>query len=497
MREFRLFDIVQDEHEWENARLPRKDEPNSSQHGLLATAWDIWRAGRGGEQALAARRKHRLATLIAFARERSPFYRDHYSSLPMGIRELQELPPVSKSELMDKFDDWVTDPSVTKNDVEAFITDTDLVGNYYLDQYGLWTTSGTTGEPGIFVHDGDALNVYAALGLLRGINAWMTMGNLWTFLREGIRAAIVIAGGGHWASDAVKELVRGLHPWLSDRLQTYSVLTPLPQMVNVLNEYQPSILLGYPTALALLAHQQVIGELEISPILVATAAEWLTPGARSLITTSFDCLVRETYAASEFMGIAYSCDHGRLHVNCDWVILEPVDEAYQPVPPGRASQTVLLTNLANRVQPIIRYDLGDSITVDPDPCPCGNPLPVIQVEGRRDDVLYLQTPAGESVPILPMALATVVEEVPGVTRYQIIQTAPAELSLRIEAPSENLQAGEIVVQRLRKYLGTLGLSSIQIEVSPDPPSRDPVSGKYRLVWSDFESRESQRQLNST
>jgi len=492
MREFILFDIVQEGLKRENARLLHEGKPKSNQRGLLNITWDIWRARRGGERDLAARRQYRLANLIAYARARSPFYKDLYSSLPAGIRDHQELPPVSKPELMESFDEWVTDPKVTRNGVEAFVRDTDLVGSYYLDQYAIWTTSGTTGEPGIFVHDGAALDVYAALGLLRGLYAWVTTGNLWAFLRQGVRAAIVIAAGGHWASDAAKEIIRGIHPWLSDRIQTYSVLTPMPEMVNLLNDYQPTILFGYPTALALLARQQMIGELKISPLLVATAAEWLTPGARHQIADAFDCTVRETYAASEFMGIAYSCDHGRLHMNSDWVILEPVDEAYRPVPPGQASQTVLLTNLANRVQPIIRYDLGDSITVDPDPCPCGNPLPTIQVEGRRDDVLYLQTPDSISVPILPMALATVVEEVPGVTRYQIIHTAPTELSLRIEAPPENLKVGKIVAHRLREYLGTLGLPSIQITESPEPPSRDPVSGKYRQFWADFGPEDSQR-----
>ena len=492
MREFTLFDIVQDEPRRENSQLPDKDKPIFDHRGLLNSAWDVWRARRGGEHAPTARRENRLANLIAFARARSPFFEDLYSSFPAGIRELRGLPPISKPDLMESFDDWATDRMVTKAGAEIFITDPDLVGNYYLDQYTIWTTSGTTGEPGIFVHDEGALNVYAALGLSRGINAWVTTGDLRAFLRQGVRAAIVIATGGHWASDAVKELIRGLHPYLSDRIRTFSVLTPILQMVKTLNEYQPTILFGYPTALALLAHQQVIGGLKITPLLVVTAAERLTPGARDQIAGAFSCPVRETYAASEFMGIAYSCDHGRLHMNSDWVILEPVDAAYQPVPPGQASQTVLLTNLANLVQPIIRYDLGDCITVDASPCPCGNPMPAILVEGRRDDVLYLEEPDREPVPILPMALATIVEEVPGVTRYQIIQTAPAELSLRIEAPSENPQVGEIVNQRLHEFLGTLGLPSIQIEVSPEPPTRDPVSGKYRQVWVDLEPKENQR-----
>lgn len=70
-----------------------------------------------------------------------------------------------------------------------------------------------------------------------------------------------------------------------------------------------------------------------------------------------------------------SCDHGWMHVNADWVVLEPVDADYRRVRPGEQSHTLLLTNLANCVQPILRYDLGDTIVVRPERCPCGNPLP--------------------------------------------------------------------------------------------------------------------------
>ena len=89
------------------------------------------------------------------------------------------------------------------------------------------------------------------------------------------------------------------------------------------------------------------------------------------------------------MSIAYACTEGWLHVNADWVLLEPVDAEHRPMPPGEPSHTVLLTNLANRVQPIIRYDLGDSVIAKPEPCACGSPLPAIRVEGRHDDVVSL------------------------------------------------------------------------------------------------------------
>src|SRR5690606_26226061 len=140
----------------------------------------------------------------------------------------------------------------------------------------------------------------------------------------------------------------------------------------------------------------------------------------------------DNYGCSEFVAIAYDCGHGWLHIHADWVILEPVDENLQPVPPGQTSQSVLLTNLANHVQPIIRYNLADRITVNPEPCACGSHLPAIRVEGRTDDILRFTRLDGTMVPVLPLALWSVIKETAGVQRFQAIQTASDRLQIRLE-----------------------------------------------------------------
>ena len=95
----------------------------------------------------------------------------------------------------------------------------------------------------------------------------------------------------------------------------------------------------------------------------------------------------QSYAASEAMPLALPCRQGRLHVNSDWFLTEPIDPAGQPVPPGSRSDALLVTNLANYVQPIIRYQLGDSVVVSKEPCQCGSPLETISVEGQTDEIL--------------------------------------------------------------------------------------------------------------
>jgi phenylacetate-coenzyme A ligase PaaK-like adenylate-forming protein len=161
-----------------------------------------------------------------------------------------------------------------------------------------------------------------------------------------------------------------------------------------------------------------------------------------------------------------------------------VDEKGRPVPPGSPSATVLLTNLANRVQPLIRYDLGDSITVEPKPCACGSPFPAIRVEGRRDDILRLADGRRRRVALLPMAITTVVEEEAQVHRFQIVQTAADALELRLEcAHARGARAEEGRVKRvLEAYLRRNGLAATRVAVRRTPIAASATSGKFRQVW---------------
>jgi phenylacetate-CoA ligase len=171
-------------------------------------------------------------------------------------------------------------------------------------------------------------------------------------------------------------------------------------------------LTSYATVTKLLASEQEAGRLRINPVLVLLVAEGLAPDEYDRIARVFDTKVGNSYAASECPFLSYSCGHGWLHVNSDWVVLEPVDADYRPVPPGQQSHTVLVSNLANRVQPILRYDLGDSVLQRPDPCPCGNPLPAIRVQGRAADLLTLSTKQGERIPMPPLLFGTSIYQIP-------------------------------------------------------------------------------------
>jgi len=440
---------------------------------------DAMLAGNGGPSVIERLQKDRLRRLVQWARRASPFYAERYAHLHMHRpARLDDLPPVTRSELMARFDDWVTDRDVTRARVEAFVADPRLVGHPFHDRYAIFSSSGTTGIPGLFVQDPDSLAVYDALGTAR----MGALAPLWDWRTSvgGHRFALIAATGGHFAGVVMWERLRALHPWFAKNGIVIPVTDPLDEIARRLEQFRPTVLASYSTVLRALAERKEAGELLCSPRTLWYGGEWMAPECRRQIERAFGGRVAGDYGASEFLNIAFECEKGELHVNSDWVILEPVDEKGHAVAPGNPSATVLLTNLANRVQPFIRYELGDSVTLVPGACGCGRPFPRIRVDGRRDEILRLLDGHGNRVAIMPLALSTAIEKGAGVHRFQVEQTGPRRLHVRVEGGGERALAK--VRKSLSDWLGAQGLPGIAIALHAGKLAAHPVSGKFRQVF---------------
>ncbi|HKB53006.1 MAG TPA: phenylacetate--CoA ligase family protein [Ramlibacter sp.] len=414
-------------------------------------ALDAIVAAQGTHAGLAARRQRRLAALLDAAVRGSPFYRERLR----GARpeSLEGIEPVRKRELMRNFDTWVTDARLQLRDLRAFVADASTVGQAWGDAFVVWESSGSSGEPGIFVQDARAMAVYDALEACRRMPRWF---DPWYV---GERIAFVGATRGHFASTVTAQRLRRLNPAMAANLSEVSFLQPTPALVRQLNELAPTIVSTYPTAAVLLAEEAAAGRLRISPAEVWTGGETLTAGMRRRIERQFGSKVINSYGASEFLALAWQCRCGALHLNSDWAILEPVDEHLHPVPPGVASYTALLTNLANHVQPIIRYDLGDRVLMHRHPCACGSPLPVIDVQGRCDEMLVLCGRNGAPVRLLPLALTTVLEDEGGVFDFQLVQVAPNALRLSVGGDEAVLARARTA---LLAFLREHGLAQVRV-----------------------------------
>jgi phenylacetate-coenzyme A ligase PaaK-like adenylate-forming protein len=453
-----------------------------SNHVLLsATSMDVLAAGRATPEGILARQQSRLASLLYTLAQGSSLYARHlHDYLEPGV-QLHRLPVFTKAELMERFDEWVTDPDITLEGLRSLTADPQRIGQPYLDRYVVWESSGSSGQPAIFVQDAQCMAINDALESLRRSPFTPAVGHVDA---QGLDERIAFVGvtTGHFASIVQMRRLQMLYPWAERSIRNISILQPMASVVQELNAFEPTIVATYPSVAIALAGQREEGTLCIAPHAIWTGGENLSAASRARVAKQMHCTVRDHYGASEFLSIASECSCGHLHANTDWLILEPVDEKHHPVPPGHASATTLLTHLGNRVQPILRYDLGDRITVSARPCDCGSPLPVIQVSGRNDPPLQMRGTNGKPVVLLPLALTTVLEEQAGLYEFQVHQRDDHTLELQVPQTDASADASLARGQQALKDFAQLqGVVSLKIIARSGVALQRGKSGKVPRV----------------
>ena len=440
--------------------------------GLLDKMIKTCRGDRWPREKIEAVQRKRLAALVKFAKENSPFYRDLYAGIGEDF-SLEDLPPVSKPELMAHFDEVLTDRSITMARVDEFTQDLDHIGRMLDDKYLIFKTSGSTGNPAVVLYDKQTVDVSSAVAAFR---TFARKEDLKRFMKHGKKTAGVFADYGFYLACGMSRYLQLKMPRQKTKI-TVDVNAPEEEIIRKLNEFQPSMLSGYPSNLALLADLE---ELDIHPDVVITGGELLTDEIRRKLELRFGCYVQTHYSCTEGGEIACECEEKHLHINEDWVIVEPVDSEYHPVPYGELSDKVLLTNLSNHIQPFIRYELTDRVVVHSERCRCGRGTLWLEIEGRTDDILEFEN----GVRIAPMSLYKVLEEVKSICRFQLVQRAPDRVELRILA-DDPVEAFDEAKRDLQEFFAGRGLA-VEIVPSDQPPQADKTSGKFRHIYRNYE-----------
>ena len=434
---------------------------------------------RWTRQQLEEFQSQQLSRLVRHARANSPFYSERYRQMPSSAETtLSALPPIDKATIMENFDRIVTDSRLKLSDLEKHVVQ--LSGDeYYLGQYRALTTGGTTGLKGLFVYDRAAWSHVQAT-LLR----WARFMGVSPRLPKRVRIASVGSDSvAHASCRAAMSADVGLY-----RILRLHATDSIASLVRALNGFQPEVLSAYPSIAALLAIEQSEGRLKISPRIVSTGSEICTDGMKRAIEAAWCNAPFNNYALVEAMLASAECTaHGGIHIFEDLFILEVVDERYRPVPDGVPGDKVLLTNLFNYTQPLIRYEVSDMVTIAKEPCSCGRPFRAIaRVEGRTDDIIFLPGAQGGEVPVHPDLFHTIVELIAEVKEYQVIHDENG-IHVRLVARSESVQhsVGVRLHERIRTSLQRMGAQIPVIDiVFASRIERDPKRmGKLKLVQS--------------
>lgn len=416
---------------------------------------------------LAAHQQASLRRLVGHARSHSQFHAERLKGIDpdrLNLEDLATLPAMTKAEMMARFDATMTNPGLTLRLVEQALEATADVPTPLLDRYFAFASGGSSGVRGVFVYDIKAMADFVC-AMLRPLEARLaaTGGPP----PGGLRAAIVAAGSAVHVTGCAPAMSAGHHIAFT----AVPVTLPFGEVVARLNALQPQVVMGYPSMLARLAHEQIAGRLAIRPLAMSATSETLTPELRGVIESSFEMPLANTFGSSEGLVGHSAPGETALTFNSDMCLVELVDADNQPVPPGVASAKVLMTNLVNLAQPLIRYELSDRFVQTSRP---GTGYLRAEVEGRSDDVLRFGPLA-----IHPHVLRSVLVRYPQVRDYQVRQTSRGvEISILLAGRSD-LRALE---RALRDSLATAGLAGAEVSVQAVTAlAAHPETGKLRRI----------------
>lgn len=409
---------------------------------------------------------HRLRSLLAYARERSPFHAQRLRDLDLSrvsVTELASLPVMSKQDAQEQWDAIVTAPDLDRNRAEHILAEQRWF-SYTAGDQQIFSSGGSSGVRGVYVWDWDFFVSAACL-------AWRVQSREELHRHDfsgPTRLAVLEAGVPPHASTPLFDVST------APRMETVVIAAggPFDQVLATVAAMMPTHLVGYPSVIGRLAHATMSGDLRIAPVRVSTNSEPLLDEDRQAICAAWGARIHNVWGSTEIGVQAVGCGRGEgLHVCEDEVILERVDDFGSPVSPDEPAVRTLATGLNNRTFPFIRYDLGDQVGTLPGQCACGSAFArVADIGGRRDDDFRY---GATTVP--PIAFRHVLGTDARVSEYQVTQTATGADVVVVGDP--DLAA---LTLALTSALHQYGLSdpTVQIRVT-DSLQRHQASGKLR------------------
>ena len=431
-----------------------------------------------GEQMTVAQRaevrRMRLRELVNYARENSPYFAKLYADIPEDF-ELTDLPATEKPVLVANFDDWVTDRRINKDMVTEYLErDAEKDRSLLLDEYTALHTSGSTGNPLLMVRDDYHNKIHAQLigqRLLKG-----TSPDILSIAKHRRASVISMAKGA--SSYGAYLRIKANNPEFADNLLGINVIESVDTIVKKLNDFQPETMAGYPSMMVQLAVEQLQGRLHLSLKHLATSAETLTEENWQLLREAFQCPVANNYCMTEGGEVAMTHDCPHLHINDDWVIVEPVDADRHPISdPEEWSEGVLITDLSNFIQPIIRYYVNDMVRVLPSDETCSN-LPILKVQGRTFPVFKAGSKSYSVAGLYSKAKVW-----PDLVNFQFVQIDDETLQVRGVCKSDPAQVLSSLCVRLQDFMAEMGCTEAHFTWSTDPLIPNKRGGKIPLYMN--------------
>ncbi len=424
----------------------------------LKTLTDLYRLKKNmklSAEKMRSLQNGKLRKLLRFAWEHSAYYRAVFERAGITEEQLDTLPlscfpTIDKQALLEHFDELVTVPDLKQENLREFDAREAADRKPYQGKYHVVHSSGSTGKPGYFVYDGDAWS-QMLLGIIRAALWGMSMPQILRLLMKRPRIVYIAATDGRYGGAmAVGDGTRGV-----GASQLYlDIKTPVTEWISQLKAFKPNIVIGYPSAIKILAQLMENGEVSLDVERVISCGEPLGTNLRTYLEKIFRTQVVNFYGSSESLalGVETNPKDGMLLFD-DMNVIEV------------ENGVMYLTCLYNYAQPLIRYRLSDRLTLK---APEGGELPftrAVGLLGRNEDVLWFEDGRGNREFLHPLAIEGFCIE--GLKDYQFRQTTKDtfEMFAETEHGASKERIRQEMLQQMREILSEKKLDFVQFYVN--------------------------------
>ena len=397
----------------------------------------------------------KLRKLLRFTWEHSAYYRTAFERAGITEEQLNTLPlscfpTIDKQALLEHFDELVTVPDLKQENLREFDAGEAADRKPYQGKYHVVHSSGSTGKPGYFVYDEDAWS-QMLLGIIRAALWGMSMPQILRLLMKRPRIVYIAATDGRYGGAmAVGDGIDGV-----GASQLYlDIKMPITEWISQLKEFRPNIVIGYPSAIKILAQLMENGEVSLDAERVISCGEPLGTSLRTYLEKIFRTQVVNFYGSSESLalGVETNPKDGMLLFD-DMNVIEV------------ENGVMYLTCLYNYAQPLIRYRLSDRLTLK---APEGGELPftrAVGLLGRNEDVLWFEDGRGNREFLHPLAIEGFCIE--GLKDYQFRQTTKYtfEMFAETEHGASKERIRQEMLQQMREILSEKKLDFVQFYVN--------------------------------
>ncbi len=415
----------------------------------------------------------KLRQMLHYVWDHSVYYKRTFQAAGITEAQLDELPlscfpTIDKQSFLEHFDELVVPPDLRQRGLREFDAAESSKQKLYKDKYHVVHSSGSTGRPGYFVYDEHAWNTML-LGIIRAALWNMSMPQILSLLAKRPRIIYIAATDGRYGGAmAVGDGIDGV-----GASQMYlDIKTPLNEWIRQIKEFKPNIIIGYPSAVKILAELVENGNADVDVVRVISCGEPLGASLRMYLEEIFKTEVVNFYGSSESLAIGVEMNQKEGMLLFDDMNFIEVE-----------SGVMYLTCLYNFAQPLIRYRLSDSLTLKA--AEAGSHWPFTRAMGllgRSEDILWFEDGSGNKEFLHPLAIEGFCIE--GLKDYQFCQISrdAFEMKAEVSAHASKDAIRTEMLKQMKKILSEKHLEYVQFyvifvnEILPDPGT-----GKKQLI----------------